>query len=399
MLRELAKRQIELAASERNQRLYHDWLAHGSSRAASRPMIRIEINTFEHQILPALAKCEGEEARAIEAHMLRPMANFTLFEDDTLVPPYFQLNEHRYFIPFGLKPQRQMTAGLGHQFVPYMRVLEEDQHVLGCSDYGIDTSRAEELEQTLMELFGDILPIRRLTDAPGCCLMQDIVHIMSMEDMYVAMMEEETSFHAMMRRLTDDYVAYFRTLEASGCLRSNARMQHLAQGSYCFTDELTDDQPQAPLKSLWLYMDSQETAAISPHMYRDMVFPYYRDIMNLFGLVSYGCCEASDAIWDDCLSTVANLRKLSISPWSNEDIMGEKLRGTGITYLRKPPATILGMDTPVLDEEATLACFRKTARAAQGCKLEIAQRDVYQIGHSPEKVRRYVALARQALGQ
>ena len=42
--------------------------------------------------------------------------------------------------------------------------------------------------------------------------------------------------------------------------------------------------------------------------------------------------------------------------------MGEALRGTGITYLRKPPATLLGMETP-LDEDAVTACFRKTAEA------------------------------------
>jgi hypothetical protein len=57
------------------------------------------------------------------------------------------------------------------------------------------------------------------------------------------------------------------------------------------------------------------------------------------------------------------------------------------------------MDTPVLDEEATLECFRKTAKAAKGCKLEIAQRDVYMVGHSPEKVRRFVELARKGLGE
>lgn len=77
--------------------------------------------------------------------------------------------------------------------------------------------------------------------------------------------------------------------------------------------------------------------------------------------------------------------------------MGERLQGTGVTFLRKPPATLLGMDTPELDEEAVLRCFRKTAQAARGCKLEIAQRDVYMVGGSAEKVRRYVELARRGL--
>ena len=54
------------------------------------------------------------------------------------------------------------------------------------------------------------------------------------------------------------------------------------------------------------------------------------------------------------------------------------------------------METP-LDEDAVTACFRKTAGAARGCKLEIAQRDVYRIGKDVGKVRRYVELARRAL--
>jgi len=77
--------------------------------------------------------------------------------------------------------------------------------------------------------------------------------------------------------------------------------------------------------------------------------------------------------------------------------MGERLQGTGITFLRKPPATLLGMDTPELDEDAVLSCFCKTAQAAKGCKLEIAQRDVYMVGGSAGKVRRYVQLARKGL--
>ena len=90
ILRDLARYQLELANSPRNKQLYADWLANGSSKTQiTRPLIRIEINTFEHQIMPAFQKCEGEEARHIERQMLRPIINFTQFEDDTLVPDYF----------------------------------------------------------------------------------------------------------------------------------------------------------------------------------------------------------------------------------------------------------------------------------------------------------------------
>lgn len=39
----------------------------------------------------------------------------------------------------------------------------------------------------------------------------------------------------------------------------------------------------------------------------------------------------------------------------------------------------------------------EAARAASGCKLEIAQRDVYHINNTPGKVKQYVRLIRESL--
>jgi len=398
ILRDLARRQLELANSPRNRQVYADWMANGQSNTqVTRPLIRIETNTFEHEIMPAMMQCEGQEARRIEHQMLRPIINFTLFEDDTLVPDYFEVTDHYQFTPFGLPVKTQQTGGLGHHFIPYLFDLEEDDHLLQKSPYAVREDWAQQKVEQAQEVFGDILPVKRISNAAYCTPMQDIVHIMNMDDMYVAMIDDEERFDAMLGRLVDDYIEFFKAQEASGTLHTAARMQHLCQGTYCFTNELTDSQPNAKLKDMWLFMDSQETAGVSPAMYRDLVFPHYKRVMDHFGLISYGCCEATHPIWDDCLSKLPHLRKVSISPWCDEEIMGEKLQGTGVTFLRKPPATILGMNTPNLDEEATLACFRKTGKAAKGCKMEIIQRDVYTVGGSPEKVKRFVELARIGL--
>lgn len=396
-LRELAARQAELAASERNRQLYQDWLAYAAQGGTARPMIRIELDTFEQDVLPPLMRCEGDAARAIERRLLRPLANFTLFEDDTLVPAYYAVRDRLTFLPFGLTPRRRETGGVGHHFIPYLHDLEADEHLLGHSVFSVDEAGAEQERAEAEAIFGDVLPVRRAGGCLVACPTQDIVHIMNMDDMYMAMVDDEERFDSMMRRLTDDYLAFFRMLAQGGHLRACARDQHLNQGSYCFTDELPNDLAGAALEDCWLYMDAQEMSGASPAMYEALVFPHYKKLMDAFGLISYGCCEATHPIWRNCLSHVANLRKVSISPWCDEDAMGEALRGTGITYLRKPPATLLGVGA-ALDEDAVTQCFRKTAAAAKGCTLEIAQRDVYQIHSSPEKVRRYVALIRAALG-
>jgi len=396
-LRDTAKLCKELAASPRNQQLYRDWQKQGASRQGIRPLVRIELGTFAQDILPGMMRCEGEAARAIEARLMSPVANFTLFEDDTMVPDHYGVTEKISFIPFGLEVKRQLTGGVGHHFIPYLHELEADDHLLGPSVYSIDKAASEAEMQLAGDLFGDILPVRRISNAGYCTPMQDIVHIMNMDDLYIAMLDEDERFRAMLDRLTDDYIAFFKLQEKEKVLCSAAAMQHLCQGTYCFTDELPDGVPGASLSKCWLFMDSQETAAISPAMFAELVFPYYKKVMEHFGLVSYGCCEAVHAIWDDCLSSIQHLRKVSVSPWCDEAFMGERLRGTNVTYLRKPPATLLGMNTASLDEEAVLACFRKTAEASSGCKVELIQRDVYTIGPDPAKVKRYVQLARQGM--
>ena len=125
-------------------------------------------------------------------------------------------------------------------------------------------------------------------------------------------------------------------------LKSSARGQHLAQGSYCFTDQLPDGKEQATLQDMWLYMDSQETSGISPDMYAQLVFPSYEKLMLLAGRVSYGCCEAVHALWQPACRASAIWAKVSISPWCDEPSMGDVLRGT-ISSLRKPTPNLLGV--------------------------------------------------------
>ncbi len=396
ILRALAAQQMELAHSREMDQLRKQWRAHGDFAAASRPMVRIELWTFEQDVLPERMRCQGEDARAVERRLLTNMAGHTLFGDDTLVPAHWGVTPRLRFVPFGLAVKRQETGGVGHHFVPYLSDLAKDIGVLGESRFSVDEEGAAREMEEMDALFGDLLPVKRTGYSLTCCPMQDLVHIMNMDDLYVAMMDEPELFSQVLGRLVDDYIAFFRELEAKGLLRTAAADQHLCQGSYCFTDELPDEKEGAALGEMWLYMDSQETSGVSPAMFEELVFPAYKKLMDLAGRISYGCCESVSGIWDGCLSKVANLKKVSVSPWCDEEKIGQRLRGRDIVYLRKPSPNLLGVGAE-LDEDAVRAHIAATARAARGCRLEIAQRDVYQIHGTPAKVARYVQLIRETL--
>ena len=133
-------------------------------------------------------------------------------------------------------------------------------------------------------------------------------------------------------------------------------------------------------------------------MYKEFVFPYIDRVAKEYGMVYYGCCEAVDPLWNSCLKDLSNMRKVSISPWCNEEFMGEQLRNTNIIYSRKPYPNFIGVGYD-LDEEEFKKHILKTLKAARGCTLEIIYRDVYTLSNNPAKAKRAVRLIRELIDQ
>jgi hypothetical protein len=92
------------------------------------------------------------------------------------------------------------------------------------------------------------------------------------------------------------------------------------------------------------------------------------------------------------IRVLPNLKKVSISQWTDEAFMGEALRGTQIVYSRKPNPNFLSVDE-VLDEEAWAAHIQKSLEAARGCSVELLVRDVYTLHHNLDNARRAASIA------
>jgi len=193
--------------------------------------------------------------------------------------------------------------------------------------------------------------------------------------------------------LTDDYLRFFRFIEKENLLLPTIGNEAVGNGTFAFSDELPA-QGLLTTRDVWGFMDSQETTGISPTMFEEYIFPYYKQVAEQFGLLSYGCCEAVHPIWEKCLSKLENLRKLSISSWCDENYMGEQLASKKIIYHRKPSPNFLGVNTH-LDIPALKEHIDATLRAAKGCTVEFTQRDVYTVHHDMDKVRKYVCVIRE----
>jgi hypothetical protein len=399
ILRNLAKKQLEIAHSDKMKKLYAEWHAHGSFASGSRPMITVELVTFENEIIPPLMQCESETARKIEWKLHSNIVNHTLFHDDSVVKDYYDLRWATSFVPFGIElrvehAKSENKESLGHHFLSGIQDLHEDFYKLKASNYTLNKEYTLKYKSFVDEILGDIFLVKLEGGCQSVSLTQNLVHIMSMENMFISMYDYPDEFKLMMDMQTNDYLKFFDYIEMENVLSETTGEQWLNQGSYCFTNELPNQKKHFTTKDIWGYMDSQETVGVSADMFNEFMYPYYKKIADRFGLISYGCCEPVDPIYEKCISNISNLKKISISAWCNEQYMGEQLKNKRIIYLRKPRPNYLGVGTN-LDEDEIKKHINTTIKAAKGCQLEFSTRDVYSVNHSPDKVKRYIEIIRE----
>lgn len=398
-LRYLASRQVESANSQKNLERVELWKRHNMYKG-ERPVIHIEVDTFAHEAINPLLKCEDSFARQIEYSLLHNVINLETFDDDRVVPPYFQMGYHTWFSLFGHNIKQTVVkkedgTEMGHKFEHIIDDLQDDfDKILSPSNYGVDKERTKQRFEKTSDIFGDILPVKIVSNCLYSVPTQHVVHMMGMENMLYSIYDYPDEFKEMMNRIANDYIAYFKHLEKEGVLLQNHSFESVGQGTMAFCEE---EVKSGPVKTtdLWGFMDSQETVGMSPDMFREFIFPCYKRVAENFGRLSYGCCEPVDAFWDD-IKTLPNLKKVSISPWCNEEVMAENLRNSGIIYHRKPSPNFLGVGAK-LDEEGFRAHIEKTLKTARGCRVEITQRDVYTVNNDINKVKRYVEIIRESI--
>ena len=408
ILRETAKKQMDFACQERNKILKEKWYLHNALRGET-PMVVLESWGFNDEVITPRLKCTGEFARKTEFELYQNFVNQELFDDDRVTPDRFEMGYHTEFKLYDLDMHKEFatgreeedTSGVSMRFLPVIEDLEDDFHKIKPSIFSVDIEGTEQEFQLLTDTFGDILPVKMKMDCLYSVPTQLIIHLMGMENMMLNLAQYPDLFKKLMDQAADDTLAYYDMLEENHLILPTTEYESVGQGTFAFNHELPDtptvDGRYLTRRDVWGYMDSQETLSISPKMFEEIIFPCYEKIGSQFGLLSYGCCEPVDRVWDNCISKFKNLRKVSISPWCNEEFMGERLRGSSIIYHRKPAATFLGVSGRDLDEEAFRKYIRRSLTAARGCKMEITQRDIYTIDNNVQKARRYIQIIRDEI--
>ncbi|HZJ58487.1 MAG TPA: hypothetical protein VFD89_09680 [Clostridia bacterium] len=396
ILRELAKHLLGLANSKENEEVLNKWKLIERGEIGE-PTVRFLVSNFTNETITSRLKCEGENARDLEFGLLISSAGRELFNDDTPLTGEFLIHQNLWVTPFNTPAKRISAEGenaKGYHIEPVINDLEEDFDRLTVGDYGSNIQETNEKIEFARDVFGDILLVKGVMGSLSGPITSPLVHLMGMQNYYLSMYDYPDLLHKVMNNACKIYEQFYDYLEDQGLLLPTAGVSPVAQESFAFNNELPKDRA-TKTTDCWGFLESQETTAVSSDTFAEFVFPYQDRLAKRFGLLSYGCCERVDDIWEH-ISGWENLRKLSVSPFNDERRVGEYLRGSNIVYYSKPRAEHVTIPGP-LDEDAIIDCFKGIAEAASGCMLEVAQREVGTIFGDYNRGRRYVELAKQTI--
>jgi len=403
ILRSLARRIAEIAATDENRARREAWYAHDAGET-SRVMVLIELQGVDEKEFPEeyrRLECTEEWARGIEKDFRRKIWQFENVRDDQVVEPCincpWRVETSNYGVEehyaHGDNPEGMRGS---YRWEPALEDLDRDFDRLHPRTYTVDREATFAWKALMEEVFGGILEVRirgKFWWTMG--MTWEAVKLVGLENFMLLMYDNPKGIHRLMGFLRDDHMAYARWLEAEGLLTLNNENDYIGSGSVGYTRALPqpDKKPGEParMRDLWLLLESQETVGVGPDQFAEFIYPYQESIAANFGRIYYGCCEPIHSRWS-IVRNLPNLRRVSVSPWCDEEFMAGNM-DEGQAFCRKPNPSQISTDN--FDEDRIRRDLRTTLEAARGLPLEIVMKDVHTVRSHWERFGRWVQLARE----
>lgn len=346
--------------------------------------------------------CDDPDARMEELALRRTLYRYECLGDESVISPYRVCGWHFSTSGYGVDFKYASTNvdGGAYKHIPPITNLAEDLKRLRHQTITVDRdAMAREIER-LTGLFGDILPLRPATGygfwTTG--LTMTAIALIGLEELMLAMVDEPDHLKTLMQFLADDLKSCLLQLQSAGLLGRNAGAEGMGSGNLGFVSDLPspDGPAECPvlLKDLWGLCESQETVGVSPDMFAEFIWPYQKPLMELFGRTYYGCCEPVERRFE-WIRQVANLRCISVSPWSDLETCAQ-LYGRNYVLCRKPNPSYLASR---FEEEAIRMDIRRTLEIAGDLNLAFVLKDTHTVNNQPQRFKQWTDIVRQEIAR
>jgi hypothetical protein len=402
IVRGLAARVAEIAALPVQEEKRALWRAL-NARKPIRPMVMMdqvcwnEIAEDDALIL----RCTDPDCREYEEHLRRTLYQWEHFRVDRVVESFMRVPKAIHNSSFGIDVREDTVETssadgiMGHKFFNQFQ-SEEDLEKIQEPRISHDENETARRLAVAHELFDGLLDVRPWGMDPYVSFWDPISTWMGVENALFALVEKPDFMHRLVARMADGYRSLLDQLEEQGLLCGEQSLIHCT-GAY--TDELPtpDYNPEKPrAKDRWMFGLAQMFSSVSPQMFQEFEVDYLRPIAERFGMVYYGCCDPLDGKMNE-VRMIPNVRKISMSPWVNEE-RGAAEIGSDFVYSRKPSPAPLAYDT--FAPEGVREDLLETRRLCEkhNCPLEFILKDISTIRYQPERLSQWAEVAMQVVG-
>lgn len=403
IVRELAKQVAELAALPAQAETQASWRKL-NARQPTRPMVMIDqVCWNEMQVDDELTlQCQNPEVRNYEDRLRKILYQWRHFRVDMVVEPWIRVPKAVTNTGLGVSTQETIAesdptnAVVGHHFFNQFE-HDADLDKIQMPIIGHNLAETTRRLEVAHALFDGALEVREDGHDPAFLSVWDPISFwMGVEGALYALIDRPDFMKELARRIVQGYLGMLDQLEAQGLL---CQSQALVHCGCAYTDELPQPgfNPARPrTRDLWMFSMAQMFCTVSPEMLEEFDLLVSRPLFERFGLVYYGCCEPLDRKLAP-VKKIPNLRKISISPWADEERGASIIRGDYV-YSRKPNPALLAW--PEFQESAVREHLQASVDicARHGCPLELILKDLSTVNYEPQRLWRWAEIARQVVG-
>jgi hypothetical protein len=408
LIRDLAKRVAALASRPIEQEKRELWYGINALEPV-RPVLFCDPDNSWREIVPPMLECESAAARGWEYMLRREIFWGEQIRDDRVITGEVHVRHVYEETGWGLEERRiegeiPRSEGGSIAWDPPLKDYERDLEKLRFPQITIDWEATEKRLERAQDLLGDILDVKLKNTWWWWSLGMTghMIKLRGMERAMLDMYDKPDGLHALMAFLRDGMLHKIDWLEERDLLYLDNDGSYIGSGAFGWCRELPQPDFDSPENGghvrpidLWCLTESQETVGVGPEMFEEFIFPYQYEIQKRFGLNCYGCCEPIDSRWH-IVKRTPRLRRVSVSPWADVDVMAEQL-GPNYVLSRKPTPAYIAR--PKIEEALVRREIRDTLEAAKrhNCRVELVMKDVHTMSGNPQHAVRWVEIAREEI--
>ncbi len=412
ILRDLAKKFRDYCERPREKELIRLWKDHNDLKD-TRPLLLVDMENgwneavrFDRDIV-----CEGYMAQDWEMWLRKELFYAERLKDDKPLTPVFYLPHRAINTEWGIGENKvEIDEGDGdneknhaYTWVPSMKELTDEEFEeidveaeIQDPVVVVDEKATQAAYQLAREVFDGILEVRMRTWWFWSSHMAlAYANFRGLDGMMYDFYDVPDKMKEIFQKLTDGYIKKLHFLEDHNLLYCNTDNTFVGSGGLGWTDSLHTDPDHVTLKTMWGLCEAQECGEISPAMFHEFIFPYHKQVAELFGLTCYACCEGIDTKWE-WIKELPNLRRVSVSQWSKMDKMSDYLQKDFIYSYKANSAHVT---VPNMDEDLIRSELRRMFEKTQCNHVEVVLKDLHTISDKPEQVIRWVEIAREEMAR